>query len=253
MIKTCKIKTRTNFYIIEDGIKGLFRESLSETEAEIEFIKYFSNKIAVQIEIKSKESKNVNIDNSTKLFFDKFDEPGRKLNFILNDKNELEKCINLDEIAEKWETIKKSVEINEEIEQFIFQMDKMYKNKKILNETTKELYFLPYFFRDYTDGENIIKFKKLLFNFDFPMKIIIQNGVINGQLNHLEFNDVDFKKTVRNYFNLSKDKMLQIEAKLNGTIENRNSYFPILDLETVIYVENLLEKREKIKIEYLGR
>ena len=250
MLKTYKIKTKTNFYIIEGGIKSLFRESSSEIEAEIEFIKYFNNKTAVQIEIKSKISKNTNIDEDAKILLDKFDEPGRKLNFIVNDKNELEKCINLEEIMENWDLLKRSIEIDDEIEQFILQMDKMYKNKKILSDTTKELYFLPYFFRDYTNGKKKINFKKLLFNFDFPMEIAVQNGIINGELKHLEFNDVDFKKTVRNYFNLSKEKKLQTNAKINGTVENGNSYFPILDLETLIYAENLFEKKERIKIEY---
>ena len=156
MQKTCKVKTKTNFYITEDGKKELFRESSSEIKAEIEFIKYFNNKIAVQIEMISKNTINITVDENTKIFFDIFDKPGKNLKFIVNDKNELENCINLEEIINKWDNLKREIEINDSIEEFVFKMDKMYKNKKILNDTVRELYFLPYYFKDYTEDNNII-------------------------------------------------------------------------------------------------
>lgn len=174
--------------------------------------------------------------------------------FII-DKNKLE-ITNIEELIQKWQIEKKNQIFNnqnKEIISILMELSKYFENKSYLSELISNYLFMPFiffFFRNMKgkvsklDLYGIFIDEILKFDINFFQKE--DKYIIDGKIDS-EFDFIEYKKKIRNYFSIPQGKIFPLEVNLNGEIEYKG-FIESMIIKAELKSENLINYVYSIEI-----
>lgn len=146
--------------------------------------------------------------------------------FIIDKKN-LE-IANVEELIQKWQTEKKNQIFNnqnKEIISILMELSKYFENKSYLSELISNYLFMPFLLFFFKNMQG--KLRKLdlygifideILEFDINFFQEEDKYIIDGKIDP-EFDFIEYKKKIRNYFSIQQGKNFPLAVNLKGEVE----------------------------------
>ncbi|MGL5123723.1 MAG: hypothetical protein ACRC6K_06165 [Fusobacteriaceae bacterium] len=176
-----------------------------------------SDKIIITFQKKEEQELEENIYSKLDKIFNRF----------IIDKKTLE-IMNIDELGEKWKVEKKNQIFNsknKEVISILMELSKYFENKEYLSKLISNYLFMPFilfFIKNIKEKSNKLEiygvFIEEILQFDVDILKKEDKYILEGKIDP-EFDAVDYKKNIRDYFSIQPGKPFSLLIDLKGEIE----------------------------------